>query len=151
MNEPLNVRRRVKDEQVRARARVRRVRVAAPPCRRRAAARAAPHRQPAPTVPPCRRAVLVRCCCLQIITDRLISIKEQSHAMRACEWFNSRQHTDVMNQQLSETKRIAQELDQENRVTLLLRKARMKDFLEEEARMFEGQLNAIGKAFCKER
>lgn len=71
--------------------------------------------------------------------------------MRACEWFVSRQHTDVMNQQLSETKRIAQELDQENRVTLLLRKARMKDFLEEEARMFEGQLNAIGKAFCKER
>ena len=85
-----------------------------------------------------------------MINDRLDQIKEQSHAMRACEWNNFRQRTDVRLNQLYETKAIAQELEQENRELLLLRRARLKEFLQAESEMFEKQLNAMGKAFCTE-
>ena len=87
----------------------------------------------------------------QVITDRLEGIKETSHAMRACEWFNSRERNDAVSKQLKVTKQVAKELEQENKELLLLRKARMKEFLAAEAAEFETQLNAMGKAFCKER
>jgi hypothetical protein len=84
------------------------------------------------------------------VTDRLNAIKEQQGAMRACEWANSRERTDVLSRQLYETKQIAHELAMENKELLLKRKARMKEFLAAEAQVFEQQLNAQGKAFCKE-
>uniref|UniRef100_A0A7S2FV38 Uncharacterized protein n=1 Tax=Haptolina brevifila TaxID=156173 RepID=A0A7S2FV38_9EUKA len=87
----------------------------------------------------------------QVITNRLIDIKEAGHAMRACEWENSRERTDVVTMQLSETKKIAAELEQENKMLLLQRKARLREFLTAEAEVFEQQLNAMGKAFCKPR
>jgi hypothetical protein len=68
--------------------------------------------------------------------------------MRACEWNNSRQRTDVRLNQLYQSKAIALELEQENRELLLLRRSRMKEFLQAESEMFEAQLNAMGKAFC---
>jgi hypothetical protein len=81
---------------------------------------------------------------------RLGAIKEQAHAMRACEWANSRERTDILSAQLGERKKIAQELDQENRELLLKRRARMNEFLKAEAEVFEQQLNAMGKAFCRD-
>ena len=87
----------------------------------------------------------------QIIVDRLEGIREQSHAMRACEWATSRERTDVTVRHLAETKAIAQELEGENKELLLKRKARLRNFLAAEAQVFETQLNAMGKAFCKER
>ena len=48
-------------------------------------------------------------------------------------------------------KKIAQELEQENKELMLKRKARLRSFLEAEAQVFEAQLNTVGKAFCKER
>ena len=78
----------------------------------------------------------------QVITDRLIGIKEQSHAMRACEWANSKLVTDVTNRHLSETKKIAHELEQENREMMLLRKSRMREFLKAEAEVFEQQVSS---------
>ena len=84
-----------------------------------------------------------------MITNRLIQIKESAHAMRACEWANSRERTDILSQQLFETKKITQELEQENRELMLKRKARLREFLKAEAEVFESQLNAQGKAFCK--
>jgi len=86
----------------------------------------------------------------QIITDRLLSIKEKSHAMRACEWHNSRLRNDVHLQQLQATKAITTELEQQNKELLLLRRARMMEFLADEAKEFERQLNSMGLAFCKE-
>ena len=71
--------------------------------------------------------------------------------MRACEWNNSRERTDVRLNQLYEQKAITQELEQENRELLLLRRARMKEFLAAESEHFERELNAMGKAFCTER
>ena len=71
--------------------------------------------------------------------------------MRACEWENSRERTDVGVRHLAETKKIAAELAQENKMLMIQRKARMKEFLAEEAEVFEAQLNAMGKAFCKDR
>ena len=85
----------------------------------------------------------------QIITDRLSAIKESAHAMRACEWSNSRERCDVTIARLYETKKIAKELEQENKELLTKRQARMREFLAEEAAVFESQLNAMGKAFCK--
>ena len=70
----------------------------------------------------------------QVISDRLLNIKEKSHAVRACEWHNSRMRNDVLVRQLQATKSIAAELDQQNKELLLLRRARMKEFLVEEAR-----------------
>ena len=83
--------------------------------------------------------------------NRLNNIKEQAHAMRACEWEVSRQKTDITSKQLAETKRITAELDMENKMLAIQRKARMKEFLEAEAAVFEQQLNQKGLAFCKER
>lgn len=76
----------------------------------------------------------------QVITDRLTGIKEQAHAMRACEWANSKLVTDVGNRHLAETKKIAAELEQENREMMLLRKSRMREFLKAEAEVFEQQV-----------
>ena len=59
---------------------------------------------------------------MQVLTDRLLAIKETSHAMRACEWANSKTRTDVTQQQLQETKKIAAELEQENKMLLIARK-----------------------------
>ena len=87
----------------------------------------------------------------QVITNRLNVIKEQSHAMRACEWANSKMRTDITQKQLQETKAIAQELEQANAVLLTERKTRLKEFLAAEAAVFERQLNEMGKAFCKNR
>ena len=70
--------------------------------------------------------------------------------MRACEWANSRERTDITSMQLAETKQIAAELQQENRELLIKRKARLKEFLAAEAVVFEQQLNAMGKAFVKD-
>ncbi|KAL1508241.1 hypothetical protein AB1Y20_004358 [Prymnesium parvum] len=86
----------------------------------------------------------------QVLTDRLQSIKETSHAMHASEWHNSRMRTDVLLNQLKTKKAVTAELEQQNKELLLLRRARMRDFLEEEAKEFERQLNAMGLAFCKE-
>lgn len=83
----------------------------------------------------------------QVIMDRLNAIKESAHAMRACEWANSRERTDVFIGQLYEQKTINQELEAENRELLVKRKARLKEFLAQEAMVFEQQLNAMGKAF----
>ena len=92
-----------------------------------------------------------RSACVQVIVDRLGQIKEQHHAMRAAEWETSRERTDIVSKQLAQTKAIAQELEQENKMLLIKRKARMKEFLEAEAQHFEQQLNSMGKAFCKDR
>jgi len=86
----------------------------------------------------------------QVITDRLSGIKQAAHYMRACEWANSRERTDVTVQQLYETKKIAQELDQENKELLVLRRARLRDFLKAEAEVFEQQLNDKGLAFSRD-
>ena len=90
-------------------------------------------------------------CRLQEIINRMEDIKEAGRAMRACEWAVSKLRTDVISQQVAETKQIASELDMENKRIKTLRKARMKEFLEQEAMVFEAQLNAQGKAFWKER
>ena len=82
--------------------------------------------------------------------DRLNAIRESAHAMRACEWAKSREATDVAVQKLNETKKVHQELAQENREMKILRKARMEEFLAEEARVFEMQLNERGLAFRKD-
>jgi len=87
----------------------------------------------------------------QVLTNRIIAIKETSHAMRACEWANSKMRTDVTQKMLQETKQIAAELEMENKMITIVRKQRMKDFLAAEAEVFEQQLNAMGKAFCKHR
>lgn len=87
----------------------------------------------------------------QIVVDRLQEIKVSQHAMRACEWATSRERTDLNVRQLAETKKITQELEQENKELLLKRKARLRDFLTAEAQVFEAQLNTMGKAFCKDR
>jgi len=52
--------------------------------------------------------------------------------------------------QLAETKKINAELATENKELLIKRKARMKEFLTEEAEVFETQLNAMGLAFRKD-
>ena len=83
----------------------------------------------------------------QTLTDRINQIKESAHAMRACEWANSRERLDLGIAQIYEQKKIAQELAQENKELLIKRKARMKEFLAAEALTFEMQLNAQGKAF----
>ena len=62
--------------------------------------------------------------------------------MRACEWANSKLVTDVTNRHLSETKKIAHELEQENREMMLLRKSRMREFLKAEAEVFEQQVSS---------
>ena len=85
-----------------------------------------------------------------MVTDRLNAIKEQAHAMRACEWANSRERTDVFVQKLAETKKVHLELQSENRELTIRRKARMKEFLAEEAAVFEQQLNELGLAFRKD-
>lgn len=90
-------------------------------------------------------------CRLQEIINRMEDIKETGRAMRACEWAVSKLRTDVISQQVAETKQIASELEMENKRITTLRKARMKEFLEQEAMVFEAQLNAQGKAFWKER
>lgn len=87
----------------------------------------------------------------QVVVDRLEGIKETQHAMRACEWATSRERMDINVRHLAETKKIAQELEQENKELMLKRKARLRSFLEAEAQVFEAQLNTVGKAFCKER
>jgi hypothetical protein len=87
----------------------------------------------------------------QTITDRLLAINETAHAMRACEWYNSRMRNDVNSQRLHTTKAINAELQQQNKELLLLRRARMKEFLADEAMEFERQLRQLGLAFCKER
>ena len=53
--------------------------------------------------------------------------------MRACEWANARERTDVAMQSRHEQKAISYELEQENKELMLLRRARMKEFLEAEA------------------
>lgn len=85
-----------------------------------------------------------------MVTDRLLQIKESSHAMRACEWANSREKIDIEQMKLAETKKIHQELATENKELIIRRKARMKEFLAEEASVFESQLNAMGLAFRKD-
>ena len=87
---------------------------------------------------------------MQEVIDRLAQIKESAHAMRACEWAVSRERTDIISAKLAETKKIAQELQQENKELLVKRRARMKEFLAEEATVFEMQLNEMGLAFRKD-
>ena len=87
---------------------------------------------------------------IQVITDRLLNIKEQAHAMRACEWANSRERTDVEAAKVAQAKQISQELRQENAELLIRRRARMQEFLSQEAIVFEEQLNAMGLAFRKD-
>merc|ERR1711990_901630 len=82
----------------------------------------------------------------QVLTERLIDLKQQGHAMRACEWYNARERGDVSLQQLYEKKKITNELEQANKEMLLLRRARMKELLEAEAFEFETQLNSMGLA-----
>ena len=69
----------------------------------------------------------------QVLTDRLIDLKQQGHAMRACEWYNARERGDVALKELYEKKKITNELEQANKELLLLRRARMKELLEAEA------------------
>jgi len=86
----------------------------------------------------------------QVVMDRLNGIKQDAHYMRACEWATSRERNDVTVQQLYETKKIAQELDQENKELLVIRRARLRDFLKAEAEVFEQQLNEKGMAFSRD-
>ena len=70
--------------------------------------------------------------------------------MRACEWANSRERTDVEAAKVAEAKQISAELRQENAELILRRRARMQEFLSQEAIVFEEQLNAMGLAFRKD-
>ena len=123
MNEPLNVRRRVQ--------------VGAAPRPLPAAACNRHSRALHPSQPARRRLTIPSPFMAQeeqIITDRLINIKEKAHAMRACEWHNSKMRNDVHLRQLQSTKAITAELEQQNKELLLLRRARMKEFLADEAK-----------------
>ena len=165
MNEPLNVIRRVRQEQVTAapvchllslcaRAAALPAALSPWPCVRSGLFISSKNRKKRDShllASPCHAALHVsvltrgradRAHSLQAITDRLIGIKEQSHAMRACEWANSKLVTDVGNRHLAETKKIAAELEQENREMMLLRKSRMREFLKAEAEVFEQQVRA---------
>ncbi|KAL3893003.1 MAG: hypothetical protein SGPRY_014570, partial [Prymnesium sp.] len=73
----------------------------------------------------------------QIITDRLTNIKENARAMHACEWHNSRMRSDVLTSHQKATKMISAELDQQNKELLLLRRARMREFLADEAKEYD--------------
>jgi len=89
--------------------------------------------------------------CPQTLSDRIEGMKERSHAMLAAEWATSKMRTDITQKQLQEIKTISQEMQQAQAVLLIERKTRMKEFLAYEAAIFEQQLNAMGKAFCKDR
>jgi hypothetical protein len=88
---------------------------------------------------------------LKTLSDRIEGMKERSHAMLAAEWATSKMRTDITQKQLQEIKTISQEMQQAQAVLLIERKTRMKEFLAYEAAIFEQQLNAMGKAFCKDR
>ena len=68
-----------------------------------------------------------------MVVDRLIEIKDRGHAMLACDWYNSRQRTDVAMKQLHARKQSEFEMVQANKELLLLRRARMKEYLAAES------------------
>ena len=87
----------------------------------------------------------------QTRTDRLVDIKAVNGSMVRCQWEASRMRTDPMTRQRFTDKEVANEIEQGNKELILLRRARMKEFLEAEAAEFEANLNARGLAFAKHR
>ena len=87
----------------------------------------------------------------QTRTDRLTNIKISNQAMVRCQWEVSRMRTDPMVRERFTDKEVANEIEQGNKELILLRRARMKEFLEAEAEEYERQLNARGLAFAKHR
>ena len=87
----------------------------------------------------------------QTRNDRLVDIKAVNGAMVRCQWEASRMRTDPMTRERFIDKEVANEIEQGNKELILLRRARMKEFLEAEAAEMEAQLNARGLAFAKHR
>tara|TARA_B100000795_G_scaffold96994_1_gene71190 strand:- start:1270 stop:1581 length:312 start_codon:yes stop_codon:yes gene_type:complete len=87
----------------------------------------------------------------QTRTDRLVDIKAVNGSMVRCQWEASRMRTDPMTRQRFTDKEVANEIEQGNKELILLRRARMREFLEAEAAEFEANLNARGLAFAKHR
>jgi len=87
----------------------------------------------------------------QVRTDRLAEIKTANMSMVRCQWEASQMRMDPMKRQRFVEKEVANEIEQGNRELILLRRARMKEFLEAEAAGFEASLNVRGLAFAKHR
>jgi hypothetical protein len=87
----------------------------------------------------------------QVRTDRLVEIKTANASMVRCQWEASQMRMDPMKRERFVEKEVANEIEQGNRELILLRRARMKEFLEAEAAGFEASLNARGLAFAKHR
>ena len=87
----------------------------------------------------------------QMRTDRLVDIKAVNGSMVRCQWEASRMRTDPMTRQRFTEKEVANEIEQGNKELVLLRRARMKEFLTAEAAEYERQLNEMGLAFAKDR
>ena len=83
--------------------------------------------------------------------DQLANIKQANQAMVRCEWEVARLRTHVSTREKYEQKAINAEMVQANKELILLRKARMSEFLSAEALEFERQLNERGLAFAKYR
>ena len=84
-------------------------------------------------------------------TDRIIDINKSNLAMVRCEWEVARLRSDALTRDKFQSKAINAEIEQGNKELILLRRARMKEFLAAEAEEFERQLNAKGLAFAKFR
>merc|ERR1712113_1234690 len=87
----------------------------------------------------------------QTLADRADAMRKQNQVMLASVWDNSRQRSDLAATQRHMRKRIDDELVQANKETLLMRRARLKQFLTAEAAGFEAQLGEQGLAFAKLR
>jgi len=87
----------------------------------------------------------------QMRTDRLVDIKGTNLAMVRCQWEVSRLRQDVTTRERFLDKEVANEIEQGNKELVLLRRARMKEFLTAEAAEYERQLNEMGLAFAKDR
>lgn len=87
----------------------------------------------------------------QMRTDRLVDIGRSNMAMVRCEWEVARLRTDAVTKDKYETKAIVAEMEQGNKELILVRRARMAEFLAAEAAEFEAQLNERGLAFAKVR
>ena len=83
--------------------------------------------------------------------EALRAIKASNLAQVRGQWEVSRLRTDASTRQRFEDKEIANEVEQGNKELLILRRARMKEFLAAEAAEHERQLNELGLAFAKYR
>mmetsp|Transcript_49793 Transcript_49793/g.107848 ORF Transcript_49793/g.107848 Transcript_49793/m.107848 type:complete len:103 (-) Transcript_49793:405-713(-) len=87
----------------------------------------------------------------ETIAARVHGVIDMNTALRDCAWHAGRERFDLAATKRHEAKRVALENEQANRVLLLERRARLKEFLAAEAEAFEAQLNDMGLAFAKER